>query len=86
MMDKPMDDKGCLCGAMPGVTGLRVGDSTVGMMGLYEIFSRWKSENRSAEDLTDQEILQAVKARNYVPESAEADYVAAVRALYCTRK
>lgn len=71
---------------MPGVTHLEVRGATVGMSGLRELFLGWKETNRSPDDLTDQEILQAIKARNYIPGPVEADYIAAVRGLYAARR
>ena len=76
----------CLCKAMPGVIHLEVRGATVGMAGLRELFLRWKEANRKPDDLTDQEILKGIRARNYVPEPVEADYVAAVRGLYAARR
>jgi hypothetical protein len=76
----------CLCKAMPGVTHLTVRGATIGMAGLRELFLGWKEANRSPDDLTDQAILQGIRARNYVPEPVEADYIAAVRGLYAARR
>jgi hypothetical protein len=55
------------------------------MSGHCELFLGWKEANRKPDDLTDQEILQAIKARNYIPGAVEADYIAAVRGLYADR-
>ena len=76
----------CLCKAMPGVTHLEVRGATVGMAGLRELFLGWKEANRKPDDLKHQEILKGIRARNYVPELVEADYVAAVRGLYAARR
>lgn len=76
----------CHCRAMPEVTRLQVRGATVVMVGLREQFKEWRAENLTPGELSDQQILRAIRERNYVPEIAAADYAAAVRELYSARR
>jgi hypothetical protein len=76
----------CLCKGMPGVTYVAIRGATVGILGLADSFRLWRETNRDPDDLTDEEILRAISARNYVPEPAESDYAAAVRKLYAAHR
>ena len=51
----------CHCKAMPEVTRPQVRGATVGMAGLRELFQGWRSENPKPDDLSDQQILQAIQ-------------------------
>ena len=76
----------CLCKRMPGAIYIAVGGATVGVLGLADSFRLWREKNRAPDDLTDREILQAIRARNYVAGPAEGVYAAAVRKLYAARR
>lgn len=82
----PMQGDNCLCKAMPGVIRVTVRGATVGMAGLRELFLDWAEAKRTPDDLKDQEILEAIRIRNYVPEPAAGDYIAAIRDLYAARR
>lgn len=76
----------CLCKGLPGVTYLAIRGASVGLLGLAEPLRLWREAGVSPDHLTDQEILRAIRAHNYVPEPVEADYVVAVRTLYAARR
>ncbi len=65
--------------------------STVGLMGLTEIFEQLYLFGRAPNASVQDELVKMVAARNYVPRSAEALYGAALvrdakRAKFCAQK
>ncbi|GAB4473467.1 MAG: hypothetical protein Kow00124_12490 [Anaerolineae bacterium] len=79
---------GCCPQRADGVTYLKVGDRgvVVGLTGLDALFGQLYTEGRHPDDLTDDELIQLVRARNYIPHrpEVEADYAAALRRAYVT--
>lgn len=81
---------GC-CGANSDVVQLDVrGDGrTVGIVGLTTAFEQLYALGLDAEDQVGEELLALIKARNYVPRSAEEAYKAALLreyAAFCARR
>lgn len=81
---------GC-CGANLDVVQLDVrGDGrTVGIVGLTTAFEQLYALGLDAEDQVGEELLALIKARNYVPRSAEEAYKAALLreyAAFCARR
>jgi len=70
---------GC-CGGGFQVTRITVGEKgyTVGIVGLRRIFEQLVAMGRALGEDTAEELLAMVKARNYVPSSAEGKYRAAL--------
>ena len=63
--------------------------STVGLMGLTEIFEQLHMMGRAPSASAQDELVKMVAARNYVPRSAEAIYGAALLreyAAFCEQK
>jgi len=63
--------------------------STVGLMGLTEIFEQLHMMGRAPDASAQDELVKMVAARNYVPRSAEALYGAALvraYAAFCEQK
>lgn len=69
---------GPCCPGKPNAKRLRIGDQEIGIAGFEEIIAK----GLAALDKTDEEqkriILAEMKAHNYVPESVEGQYLAAV--------
>ncbi|MGQ9458230.1 MAG: hypothetical protein ACUVXH_12700 [Anaerolineae bacterium] len=81
---------GC-CGVNLDVAQLDVrGDGrTVGIVGLTTAFEQLYALGLDAEDQVGEELLALIKARNYVPRSAEEAYKAALLreyAAFCARR
>jgi hypothetical protein len=63
--------------------------STIGLMGLMEIFEQLYLMGRAPDASAQNELMKMVAAKNYVPCSAEAVYGAALLreyAIFCTQK
>ena len=63
--------------------------STVGLMGLTEIFEQLYLMERAPDASVQDELVKMVASRNYVPRSAESLYGAALvreYAIFCTKK
>lgn len=71
---------GCCGGTDSEVTQMAIDDRgfTVGIIGLKQVFEQLYAMGRKPEDGVRDELLTMVKARNYVPPSAEEGYKAAL--------
>jgi len=82
---------GCCGGGDAEVTQVAIDDrgSTVGIVGLKQVFEQlYTMERKPKADACD-ELLAMVKTRNYVPPSAEEQYKAALLreyAVFCAFK
>lgn len=54
----------------------------IGLSGLSELFVRWADAGRRAADLGVDEVLAALREKNYVSRSVEGQYFEAARAAY----
>ena len=53
---------------------LLVGNTQVGLIGLKEIFEESKSQRRESESALKQMLVEKAGKKNYIPNSAKADY------------
>jgi hypothetical protein len=68
----------------PFAQRITVGGSQVGIAGLEDIFRSWKEAGKKAQDLSKDQIIQAIRKYNYVIPHLEGEYAAAITALYAT--
>ena len=78
-------DKDCSCNGEPGVIYVSIHGLAVGLVGIPELFQPWLEGGRAAEELTEEEILQALRKRNHVPAVVEKEYASALRSLFSAR-
>lgn len=81
----------CTCQAKgPRPTLLDLGNGVqVGLVGMEEVFERFRAEGRDLSPELAEELLVAIKARNYVSRSTEDKYKAALLCeyvAYCTAR
>lgn len=60
------------------ITQLNIAGQKIGLIGLSEIFETLKQKNLSDEAELKKELLQQVRAHNYVPDSRAEDYAIAL--------
>ena len=75
-------DGNCLCNRPSGVMFIEILDRRVGLSGVEDLFSRWRTTDREPSDLSKKEILTGLQKKNYVSEAVESSYTEAVRACY----
>ena len=64
----------CCGGAGDEIVQLLLGDETIGLVGLNQIFEQLYALGRAPEDSVKDELVKMVAAKNYVPPKAEAEY------------
>ena len=72
----------CSCGMNPSGWRIIVGGSPVGIAGLEEVFQGWQAGGKKAQDLTKDQIIQAIREYNYIIPRLEDEYAEAVIAQY----
>jgi hypothetical protein len=70
------------------VQQITIAGSPVGIAGLEKIFLNWQASGTKAQDLTNDQVLQAIRKHNYVIPRLEDEYAEAIRAHYaaCSEK
>ncbi len=79
----------CSCGQSDKIVQLMLGDETVGLVGLSQIFEQLYALGRAPEDSVTDELVKMVEAKNYVPPKAEAEYATVLMREYrkfCAQK
>ncbi|UCF98355.1 MAG: hypothetical protein JSV89_02185 [Spirochaetaceae bacterium] len=51
----------------------------VGLSGVEDLFSRWRTTDREPSNLSKKEILTGLREKNYVSEAVESGYTEAMR-------
>jgi len=86
MENYPFGTGACCLPAADGITYLKIGERqiTVGIQGLDAVFKQLCAMGRAPEDVTDEELIEMARRRNYIYRSpeVEADYAAAFRRAY----
>ena len=59
-----------------------VGGLQVGIVGLNDIFRSWLEAGKKIQDLSNEQILQAVRKGNYIVPGREDEYAEAIKARY----
>lgn len=72
----------CSCGMNPSGWRIIVGGSPVGIAGLEEVFHGWLAVGKKAQDLTNGQIIQAIRKHNYILPRMEDEYADAIKARY----
>ena len=73
---------GCGCSGPGDIAYVPVAGRKTGVTGLLDVFHRWREGNRTPEDISEAEILHALKQHNYIAVSVEKEYAEAVRGKY----
>jgi hypothetical protein len=55
---------------------------SVGIAGLEGVFQGWQASGKKARDLTNDQIIQAIRKQNYVISRLEDEYAEAIKARY----
>lgn len=79
----------CGCRQSDEIVQLLLGDETIGLIGLNQIFEQLYILGRVPDASIQDELLKMVAAMNYVPPKAEAEYATALLHEYrkfCARK
>lgn len=79
----------CCGGERQDVVQIGIGDDTIGLIALNQIFEQLYILGRPPDTSVEDELLEMVAAKNYVPRKAEDEYrVALLReyARYCSAK
>ncbi len=79
----------CCCGEQEPIVQIGVGGESIGFVALNQIFQQLYMLGRSPDASVQDELLQMVAAKNYIPKSAEHEYrVALLReyARFCAQK
>jgi len=61
---------------------------SVGIAGLEDVFRNWLAAGKTAQDLTKDQVVQAIREHNYVVPRLEDEYAAAIKtryAAYCEK-
>jgi hypothetical protein len=72
----------CSCGMNSFEGRIMIGNSSVGIAGLEEVFQGWQVAGKRAQDLTKDQIIQAIRKYNYVIPHLEDEYAEAIKARY----
>jgi hypothetical protein len=64
------------------VQQIAIDGRSVGISGLEDIFRNWLAEGKQAPELSPEQILQEARKHNYIVPRLQAEYAAAIRALY----
>ena len=59
-----------------------MGNQQVGIIGLEEIFNEWSAQEKPPSSLEVDEMIQAIKKRNYMCTYMEKEYADALRVAY----
>ncbi len=79
----------CACKASDEVVQIGIGDDTIGLIALNQIFEQLRLLGRPPDRSVEDELLLMVGARNYIPRSCEDEYREALLReyrKYCARK
>lgn len=77
-----IQDGDCLCNRPAGVAFIQIQGQRVGLSGLPQLFARWSAGARQPDQLETDEVLAAIREKNYVSRSVEGLYAEAVRTAY----
>ena len=83
-MRSVIPDGDCLCNRPLEVTFIEILGQRIGLSGVEDLFRRWQITDREPPDLSDKDVLTAVREKNYVSGSVARAYVEAVRTQYAT--
>ncbi len=72
----------CPCGFDPSVQRIMVGGAPVGIAGLEDVFRNWQAAGNKAQDLTKEQVIQALRKSNYIIPRLEEEYAIAIKAHY----
>jgi hypothetical protein len=72
----------CSCGFDPFLQRITVGGASVGIAGLADSFRSWLASGKKAQDLTKEQIIQAIRKYNYIIPRLEDEYAEAIKARY----
>ncbi|MBU7042906.1 MAG: hypothetical protein HXS47_04875 [Theionarchaea archaeon] len=75
-------NRDCTCKKASGVTIIPMGNQRVGIIGLEEIFNKWYTQEKTPSLLEEDEMIQAIKKRNYMCNNMEKEYANAIRIAY----
>ena len=64
----------CSCKSSDEVVQIGVGDETIGLIALSQIFAQLRLLGRPPDRSVEDELLLMVGARNYIPRSCEDEY------------
>ncbi len=85
-----MEKKSACCGGeRQDIVQIGIGDDTIGLIALNQIFEQLYTLGRPPDTSVEDELLKMVATKNYVPRKAEDEYrVALLReyARYCSTK
>ena len=73
---------GCSCNSPGDIRFIVVNGQRTGITGLLDVFELWMAEDLQHSALSDEDIISEVRKFNYISESAEAEYIDAVRREY----
>ena len=77
------------CEGSQEIVQIGVGDDTIGLIALNQIFAQLYALERPPDTSVEDELLQMVAAGNYIPAKAEDEYRLALRreyARFCSTK
>ena len=63
-MSLRISNENCLCNRPSGVMFIEILDRRVGFPGVENLFRRWKTTDREPLELSEREILTALRERN----------------------
>jgi len=67
---------------------ITVDGKQVGIVGLEDLFRTWQRGGKKAQDLSKDQIIQAIRSQNYIIAHLEDQYAEAIRiqyAAYCEK-
>ena len=73
---------GCGCSGPGDIQYISIDGFNTGLKGLGDLFEEWRAAGKTPNDLSDLELLEAIRRHNYIPESKEDQYIRAVREKY----
>jgi len=79
----------CCEGARDEIVQLLLGDETIGLVGLNQIFEQLYVLGQAPDASVQHELLKMVAAKNYIPPKAEAKYASGLMreyAKFCAKK
>ncbi len=64
----------CACRQSDEIVQILIGDETIGLVALNQIFEQLYMLGRTPDESVNDELLKMVAARNYIPHKAETEY------------
>ncbi len=71
---KMWNKSACCCGEEEAIVQIGIGDETIGLIGLNQIFEQLQALGRPPDRSVEDDLLKMVATKNYIPTEAEEEY------------